>query len=368
MDFTDLYRHTHAQVSFSPGRHFILTAINDRIVVRKSSTFTITASFQADLTPSTTSSVLAGKPSARLLAAEASITQCTWSPDSEYILAACPRRGVVNIFALRDTTWNARIEAGVEGLVRVEWAPDSRHILCFSEFGVRTQVLDWLWAVLIACIVAAGHNLVSCYWNRDIYSVSQVSGERCVELIGFCGQGLGLKLRRTRLSKRWEVLCPCRETQVQRRNRRVRCVRFLQAHKSKLETSSLERVLDHFQQITLPTSSLGGLSLSPTGNYLAIWEGPLDYKLYIYNLAGQQIATFEPEEITTLGIRTVAWHPSGLFLAVGGWDDRVLPFLRAALHILTFPPLDPPPNLLLMDTDSNHPTYLSPSVWRIGLA
>src|SRR5258706_8250860 len=71
MDFTDLYRHTHAQVSFSPGRHFILTAINDRIVVRKSSTFTITASFQADLTPSTTSSVLAGKPSARLFSAEA---------------------------------------------------------------------------------------------------------------------------------------------------------------------------------------------------------------------------------------------------------------------------------------------------------
>ena len=141
MDFTDLYRHTHAQVSFSPGRHFILTAINDRIVVRKSSTFTITASFQADLTPSTTSSVLAGKPSARLFAAEASISQCTWSPDSEYILAACPRRGVVNIFALRDTTWNARIEAGIEGLVRVEWAPDSRHILCFSEFGVRTQVI-----------------------------------------------------------------------------------------------------------------------------------------------------------------------------------------------------------------------------------
>ena len=137
MDFTDLYRHTNAQVAFSPGRHFILTAINDRVVVRKSSTFTITASFQADLTPSTTSSVLAGNSSAKLLAAEASVAQCTWSPDSEYILAACPRRGIVNIFALRDTTWNARIEAGVEGLVRAEWAPDSRHILCFSEFGVR---------------------------------------------------------------------------------------------------------------------------------------------------------------------------------------------------------------------------------------
>lgn len=239
MDFTDLYRHTHAQVSFSPGRHFILTAINDRIVVRKSSTFTITASFQADLTPSTTSSVLAGKPSAKLFAAEASITQCTWSPDSEYILAACPRRGIVNIFALRDTTWNARIEAGVEGLVRAEWAPDSRHIFCFSEFGVRSQVLVRLWVVLIACIVATGHDLVSCYRYCDIYPVPQVCGERSVGLIGLYRPGLGLKLPRTRLSKRCEVLCPCGKTQVQRRNRRVRHVRFLQARKSKLETSPL---------------------------------------------------------------------------------------------------------------------------------
>jgi WD40 repeat protein len=130
----------------------------------------------------------------------------------------------------------------------------------------------------------------------------------------------------------------------------------------------LERVLDRLQQITLPTSSLGGLSLSPTGNYLAIWEGPLDYKLYIYNLAGQQVATFEPEEITTLGIRTVAWHPNGLFLAVGGWDDRVLTFLTTTLYMLTSRSLGSPPNLLLVDTDSNHPTYLPPSVWRISLA
>ena len=153
MDFTDLYRHANAQVAFSPGQHFILTAINDRVVVRKSSTFTITASFQADLTPSTTSSVLAGKSSAKLLAAEANIAQCTWSPDSEYILAACPRRGIVNVFALRDTTWNARIEAGVEGLVRAEWGPDSRHILCFSEFGVSS--LDRLSAVLITYVYSS---------------------------------------------------------------------------------------------------------------------------------------------------------------------------------------------------------------------
>lgn len=94
----------------------------------------------------------------------------------------------------------------------------------------------------------------------------------------------------------------------------------------------------------------------------------MDYKLYIYNLAGQQIATFEPEETTTLGIRTVAWHPSGLFLAVGGWDHRVLSFLGTVLYILTFRPLDSPVNLLLVDTDSNHPTDLPPSLRRIGLA
>lgn len=47
------------------------------------------------------------------------------------------------------------------------------------------------------------------------------------------------------------------------------------------------------------------------------------YKLYIMTLAGDLIATFGPDPDPGLGIRNVAWHPSGMFLAVGGWDEKV---------------------------------------------
>jgi hypothetical protein len=86
---------------------------------------------------------------------------------------------------------------------------------------------------------------------------------------------------------------------------------------------------------------VSSLALSPTGNHIAVWEGPLEvgivytstlkfrlilgsqYKLYILTLAGEILASFSPESDPGFGIRTVSWHPSGLFLVVGGYDDKV---------------------------------------------
>lgn len=48
------------------------------------------------------------------------------------------------------------------------------------------------------------------------------------------------------------------------------------------------------------------------------------FKLCILTLAGSLLATFSPDPDPGLGIRCVAWHPSGSFIAVGGYDDKVL--------------------------------------------
>jgi hypothetical protein len=57
---------------------------------------------------------------------DAWITHCAWSCDSEYILAACAKRGVVYILKLRDEDWSGQIEAGAEGnLVALIY-----HLLC----------------------------------------------------------------------------------------------------------------------------------------------------------------------------------------------------------------------------------------------
>ena len=158
MDFTEIYKQSTQLVAFSPGAHFLLTAIQDRLVVRRADSFQITRSWQLDPDPSPTTSPLAQQPSAakfstsrRPLARtqppsdatpsvdrDGWISHASWSCDSEYLLAACAKRGLVAVFKMRDEQWRARIDAGAEGLVKAEWAPDGRSILCWSEWAVRS--------------------------------------------------------------------------------------------------------------------------------------------------------------------------------------------------------------------------------------
>lgn len=117
MDFTQLYKQSASLAAFSNGGHFLLAAVHDRLVVRRVDSFHITRTWLVD----------------------SPITHIGWSFDSELVLAACAKRGLVSVFKIRDENWNARIEAGAEGLATVEWSPDGRSILCFSEWGVRTS-------------------------------------------------------------------------------------------------------------------------------------------------------------------------------------------------------------------------------------
>ena len=151
MDFTEIYKQTSSLVAFSPGTHFLLTAAQDRLVVRRSDSFQIARTWLVDPTPSPTAAALAGardrergrdreSDREREREREGWITHAGWSCDSEYVLGACARTGVVCVFKLRDEAWSARIEAGSEGLVKAEWAPDGRNVLCFSEWGVGLLV------------------------------------------------------------------------------------------------------------------------------------------------------------------------------------------------------------------------------------
>lgn len=119
MDFTELFRQSTSLVAFSPGTHFLLAAVQDRLIVRRSETFQIARTWLPDATPAPVQTVLSG-PSTRARPASGAssdswITHIGWSCDSEYILATCAKRGVVHVFKLQDEDWSARIDAGAEG-------------------------------------------------------------------------------------------------------------------------------------------------------------------------------------------------------------------------------------------------------------
>lgn len=120
MDFTEIYKQSNSLVAFSPGTHFILTAVGERLIVRRSDTFQITRTWLLDSIPTATTTVLASSTKAKPLgptsAHDAGITHIGWACDSEYILAGCAKRGVVHIFKLRDEDWSGRIDAGAEGV------------------------------------------------------------------------------------------------------------------------------------------------------------------------------------------------------------------------------------------------------------
>ncbi|EKM54295.1 uncharacterized protein PHACADRAFT_123237 [Phanerochaete carnosa HHB-10118-sp] len=304
MDFTEIYKQTAGLVAFSPGTHFILTAVQDRVVIRRSDSFQVQRtwqigeSFEAPVVQLGASQLQHKAPS-RAEIANAWITHAGWSCDSEYVLTACTKIGVVEVFKLRDEAWNARIDCGAEGLAKVEWAPDGRSILCFSEWGLRVTI----WSLSTG---TASHIQFPIHPDRG-YAFSRngkyfILGER---------------------------------------------------HKSRdtlgvYDTSQSYRLVRHFP---LPSSSLASVSLSPAGNVLAVWEGPLEYKIYIVTVAGDLLGTFSPEPDRGLGIRSVAWHPSGTYLVVAGWDDKI-----HVLESLTWGPV------AVLELQSRVPSGVN--VWR----
>lgn len=123
MDFTEIFRARTAV--FSPDGRYILTAVDNRIIVRLAETFQISQAWQ--IQPHATDSAGTRSPTSES-------AQCAWSCDSRYILVA--KCGLVQVFDLADKGWEASIQTGAEGLAKAVWAPDGRCILCFSEWGV----------------------------------------------------------------------------------------------------------------------------------------------------------------------------------------------------------------------------------------
>ncbi|KAH8835280.1 hypothetical protein DL96DRAFT_1573605 [Flagelloscypha sp. PMI_526] len=272
MDFTEVYPVASGSkdlVVFSPGGHFILSAVQDRLIVRRADTLQITRHWKLNLSATATNTVLPQKGQASSNSLETQITQIGWSADSEYLLGVCSRLGIVHVFKMRDENWNCQVDAGTEGLVKAEWAPDGRHILCFSQWGLRVTI----WSLVTGTatyIQFPSHSEANHQFSHD-----------------------------------------------------GRYLFTAERHRSK-DSIGIYDALDAYKLVrncSVPTSNLGAISLSPNGLYLAIWEGVLE--VVILSISGTVLATFLPPLDPGLGIKGVRWHPQSSFIAVLGYDDKI---------------------------------------------
>lgn len=180
MDFTEIYRQSGNLVAFSPGAHFILTAVADHLVVRRADTFHVSRSWHVLSSPSRSAATIAATAtSSRPVRAGSGADSTTvishigWSPDSEYVFAACAKLGLVYVFRMRDDEWTAHIETGAEGLTRAEWAPDGRHVLCFSEWGVSSHNChESIFPPFVLIVLAPCNCVVPCCRYSNVHPVS----------------------------------------------------------------------------------------------------------------------------------------------------------------------------------------------------
>ena len=68
------------------------------------------------------------------------VDRVEWSPDSELLLLASNKAGLVLLYSLGELGWRGRLDAGQAGLTGAAWAADSRHLLCLAELGVCLTV------------------------------------------------------------------------------------------------------------------------------------------------------------------------------------------------------------------------------------
>lgn len=109
-------------------------------------------------------------------------------------------------------------------------------------------------------------------------------------------------------------------------------------------------------QFGVATHDLADLAWSPDGSCLAVWDSPAhSFTVAIYSPEGECLATHQPYS-HALGVKCLAWSPSGQLLAVGSFDQvrgpSVHDCVRAALPVQCTP------------TPEALPRYGPASCWR----
>ncbi|KAL4858112.1 WD repeat-containing protein [Chlorella vulgaris] len=209
------------------------------------------------------------------------IESISWSPDSDHILCALFKRATVQVFCVSDSDWACNIAEGPAGIVAARWTPDGQHILLTADFGVRLSA-----------------------WSLVDQSCAYLRGPKHAQAgLAFSPDGSLLAVAHRSDCKDSVAVYDCGSWQLR-------------------------------AQWAPGTSDLADLAWSPDGGCLAVWESALyGHQLGVFTAEGDCLTAYSAYR-DLLGIKAVAWSPSGQLLALGDYEQGA-----TVLNHVTWSPL-----------------------------
>ncbi|KAG1666484.1 hypothetical protein FOA52_004866 [Chlamydomonas sp. UWO 241] len=261
MDFSEPYKTSGPPPAYSPDGRYLAAAVEYRLIIREAESLQVV----------------------QLYSCLDRIDHIEWSPNSMYCLAAMYSRAIVQVWSADQSDWACKIDEGPAGVAAARWSPDGSCVLAYASMGIRTTV----WSLAQRrCHYLAGCKSGAADPSHTSSSFSPAAG--------FSPDGT-------------------QYAQLERYD----CV----DHISVYETEGWSRTA-HFKA---DTSDAARLLWSPTGESIALTDDALYFGVAVYSPAGVALGRYGPpgEQYDGLGVKTAVWDPSGQFLAVGSYDQRV---------------------------------------------
>jgi WD40 repeat protein len=193
---------------------------------------------------------------------------CARAGDSDHILCACYKRGLIQCFSVKDEQWTCKIDEGPAGCVHARWSPSGTHVISVAEFHVRMSV----WSLVDkSCIYikAPKFDNKGLDFSADGKFLAMAERRECKDAVSVIS------------TETWTIAA-------------------------------------HF---TTATTDLANLKWSPDSTSIAVWDAALDYLLLLYSPDGRLLHRYQAYD-GGLGIKAVSWSPGGQLLAAGSYDQR----------------------------------------------
>ena len=199
-----------------------------------------------------------------------------------------PGAGRAEAGAEAGAEWSCKINEGAAGLASAFWCPDGEHVITVADFNIRMSV----WSLKDrSCVHIKFPKLAT----RRGFDFSPDGRFMCVaqrkasapagRLAGAGAAGSG----------------NCKD-----------CLLVV-------DTGCWEAV----SEFPVATSDLAGLSWSPSGSVVAVWDNCVDYLVLAYSPDGRPLGRYAAYGPTALGVKGVCWSPEGKYLSVGSYDNTM---------------------------------------------